>query len=375
MKELPWIVIGSPPCAAVSSLQGLCQRYFADPTLRERALERLREGLSHLRFGCAVYKWQLDRGAHILHEHPRGAWSWKLPVVKAITDRPEVQVVCGDQCPFGLSLDNQLVQKPTLWATDVPEIAEALSVRCSNRTLPRDRHHTHADIKGRSRNTERYPPALVKAVLRACRKARARENSLGAIEAMPTADEDDIQKVLEHEELEEQEPADTLNDSRKDSTTPHLIAEDSNLTRPVYDEYTGLELPLDKVQESREEELKFCAKLNVWDVVPRTECIERLGRRPFGTRWVTHNKGDLRTLDIRSRLVVQETKKVSTIAKNDFAAVFSATPPLESLRFILSITMSVSSDCGEHIVLRFLDVSRAHPHVPIKRLVYIELPN
>ena len=36
--------------------------------------------------------------------------------------------------------------------------------------------------------------------------------------------------------------------------------------------------------------------------------------------------------------------------------------------------MSVSQDSGEPIVLRFLDVSRAHPHVPIKRLVYIELP-
>ena len=90
--------------------------------------------------------------------------------------------------------------------------------------------------------------------------------------------------------------------------------------------------------------------------------------------WVTHNKGDLRTLDIRSRLVVQKTKKVSIIAKNDFAAVFSATPPLEPLRLILSITMSVGSDGGEPVVLRFLDVSRAHPHVPIKRLVYIELP-
>ena len=88
----------------MSSLQGLCQRYLADPELRERAKERLREGLSHLRFCCAVYKWQLDRGAHILHEHPRNAWSWKLPFVKAITDRSEVQVVCGDQCPFWTQL-------------------------------------------------------------------------------------------------------------------------------------------------------------------------------------------------------------------------------------------------------------------------------
>ena len=98
---------------------------------------------------------------------------------------------------FELRLDNFLVQKSTLWAADVPEIAEALNVTCSNRYLAHDLHHAHADIKGRARQIERYPPALVKAVLRACRKARAREFSLGAVEVMPTTDIDDIQKVFD----------------------------------------------------------------------------------------------------------------------------------------------------------------------------------
>ena len=100
-----------------------------------------------------------------------------------------------------------------------------------------------------------------------------------------------------------------------------------------------------------------------------------LGKPPLRTRWLDHNKGDSRQLDLRSRLVVQETKRVSSITADDIAGVFSATPPLEALRFLFSLAMSLQPLAGLIFVVRFLDVSRAHPHCVIHREVFIRLPS
>ena len=77
------------------------------------------------------------------------------------------------------------------------------------------------------------------------------------------------------------------------------------------------------------------------------QCYDRTGKPPLGTRWLDHNKGDSRQLDLRSRLVVQETKRVSSILADDIAGVFSATPPLESLRFLFSLCMSLPPLAGQ----------------------------
>ena len=114
--------------------------------------------------------------------------------------------------------------------------------------------------------------------------------------------------------------------------------------------------------KARADEIAFIDQLHVWDIVPLQMCFDRTGKPPLGTRWLDHNKGDSRQLDLRSRLVVQETKKVSSILADDIAGVFSATPPLEALRFIFSLCMSLPPLAGQIFTVRFLDVSRAHPH-------------
>ena len=75
--------------------------------------------------------------------------------------------------------------------------------------------------------------------------------------------------------------------------------------------------------------------------------------------------------------MIQEIKRVNCIAKDDAASTFSATPLLESLRLLLSITMTFSlhsSDPDKMLIVRFLDISRAHPHCDIRRRVFIRLP-
>ena len=84
-------------------------------------------------------------------------------------------------------------------------------------------------------------------------------------------------------------------------------------------------------------------------------------------RWIDCNKGDEQRPELRSRLVVQETRQTSTISVSDIAAVTSSTPPLEVVRLFCSLMMSMKGAGGEPLVLQFLDVSRAYPHAEVLR--------
>ena len=161
-SERPELVIGSPPCAQFSVLQALNNK---DPQVRQQALA---EGIRFLTFCCAVYRWQVERGAHFLHEHPWGASSWKLACVQSVSALPGVTVVCGDQCQFGQKAwhqgthgwERRHARKRTGWMTSLRPLAEALSCRCSG-------EHLHATlIGGTAKETERYPPRLVATILK-----------------------------------------------------------------------------------------------------------------------------------------------------------------------------------------------------------------
>ena len=48
----------------------------------------------------------------------------------------------------------------------------------------------------------------------------------------------------------------------------------------------------EKVKAARAEELEEFRKHEVYAKVPIEECIEVIGQRPIGSRWVDINKGD-----------------------------------------------------------------------------------
>ena len=75
---------------------------------------------------------------------------------------------------------------------------------------------------------------------------------------------------------------------------------------------------------------------------------------------------------VRSRLVATETKSQQTrlgIMRDD---VFSATPPLEAVRLLISMLMTETQD-NKTYKLMFIDISRAHFHSPARRKIYVEL--
>ena len=81
---------------------------------------------------------------------------------------------------------------------------------------------------------------------------------------------------------------------------------------------------------------------------------------------------------IRSRLCSREykTKKQGKIRSASPASqLFSATPPLEAVKVLVSILMSVSwSNKGKPLKLRHYYISRAHCQGTAQRLIYIKLP-
>ena len=88
-------------------------------------------------------------------------------------------------------------------------------------------------------------------------------------------------------------------------------------------------------------------------------------------RWIDCNRGDEQRLELRNRLVVRETRQTGTISVSDIAAVTSSTPPLEVVRLFCSLMMSMKGAGGEPLLVQFLDVSRAYPHVEVLRDVFL----
>ena len=130
---------------------------------------------------------------------------------------------------------------------------------------------------------------------------------------------------------------------------------------------TGLEPDPVGAAAARQAEIDFAWRLKAFEPRPRTEACQRMGRKPFGMRWIDCDKGDEERPELRSRFVVQETRQTGTISVSDIAAVTSSTPPLEVVRLFCSLMMSMKGAGGDPLVLQFLDVSRAYPHAEVLR--------
>lgn len=138
----------------------------------------------------------------------------------------------------------------------------------------------------------------------------------------------------------------------------------------IFDAITGAKLDWSKGREARSEEMSYMKKLNVRTFEPRSVCEEETGQPPLPTGWVDQNKGNDEDEDYRSRFVVRETKRMSTIEAGDAVSTFAATPPLEGPRLLISQCMSGRND----LVMGFIDISRAHLSSPTIRKIFVEPP-
>ena len=167
--------------------------------------------------------------------------------------------------------------------------------------------------------------------------------------------------------------------------------EDNDKENIFWDSVNGGWLPRREVHEARMEEMEYVRKMNVYSRVPWDESKRVTGRNPIKLRWVDTRKS---TGEIRSRLVAKEYRIDSR------PEMFSATPPLEAMKLLISIIVSAQvhpEDWGQwkHAEWRYtargrgvpkeawaddmvtalhVDVSRAYFHAPSKEAKYIEIP-
>ena len=96
------------------------------------------------------------------------------------------------------------------------------------------------------------------------------------------------------------------------------------------DDVHGGALPPELVRAARQKEIQFLQDRKVYSLSTTAEAFRLTRRPPLKLKWIDTNKGDKRLFNIRSRLVCTE------IRRKGIEAIFSATPPLESLRALVA---------------------------------------
>ena len=373
----PYCLIGSPGCTPFSALQALnAAQYGWSPEEVER---RRLAGVVHLEFVCRLYALQLKNNRYFLHEHPDTATSWREPCIANIMAHEGVGRVTADQCQYGQSdeFDNP-VKKATGWMSNSPCLREALSLRCSGMHGYCSRHKggRHRTVSGRlAREAAVYPFVLCKAILKGLQKQLRRD---GLVQDHVYG----IQPVWEEE---------VTTTTYRDFETGSLLsvseykhmegvfAAHAKSTEKFVDGMTGQPLDPDLVRAARAKELRYFEEKQVWVRRHREEALRRTGKRPITVKWIDVNKGDDESPNYRSRLVAREIRRPGE------DPIFAPTPPLESLRTVIS--MAATDFAGtkkrvraaaseERTQISFIDISRAYfcastdPDDPS----YVELP-
>ena len=80
-----YCIIGSPPCTMFSMLQEQTKSVTKNEQLVARASR-------HSDFYCGLYRYQLKRGKHFIHEHPWPARTWNINGIKELMKDPRVSV-------------------------------------------------------------------------------------------------------------------------------------------------------------------------------------------------------------------------------------------------------------------------------------------
>lgn len=343
----PLLLVGSPMCTWFSQLQAFNQRHM-DPREFRRNMDRAR---AHLKFVFELYQEQLQAGRYFLHEQPAHASSWKEPCVLDLLARfPDLYLVTSDLCQFGLVTDGPngpvAAKKPTRWLTNSPCLADRLDRKC-------DGAHIHQTLlNGRAKGAQVYPPGLCAAIVEGFKRQLHTD-------AAQQASTDSPLEV----------PAFNLEILAADPEDPEEPKAEDWQDWVARDDVHGGELPAHLVHQARCKELRYLQDRNVYAYSTWKEAIRNSGKPPLKLKWIDSNKGDEAAPRLRSRLVCTEVRPKGA------EAIFSATPPLETLRAL--IAKAACEDPGESrdpYKILLVDVSRAHFYAPATREVYIRLP-
>ena len=361
-REKPWLIIGSPPCTTFSVIQNLNLHKFKDDENWMSAFnERKKKAIEHMSFCMQLYQMQIQSGRYFLHEHPQGATSWDLEMVKEIESMGGVYKVSCDQCQYGLETsvkgESRPARKPTAFMSNSWFVTNELTRKC-------DGSHAHFSLmEGRAKKAEQYPDGLCKAVCVGMQKQQAYDKTgLCALYSIST-------KEREKSMIAAGMPPHWRDEQHEDQLEEQILQREIHLLRVkdgevwAKDDISGVALDPVEVQKARALEMDYFNKMQVYTRVDRS-CAR--GRKLIRTKWIDLNKGDTQSPNYRSRLVAMEF--------NEYVdpSLFAATPPLEAMRYIISRAATVAG--GKKRAVMSVDVSRADFNAECTRDVYIEIP-
>ena len=155
--------------------------------------------------------------------------------------------------------------------------------------------------------------------------------------------------------------------------SPHDESEEMERWRMMYDGYEFYDdmhefkkMDREAVIMARRTEMQFFQKMGVYVKVPRG-MAKMHGAKVITTKWLDTNKGDAESPNYRSRLVGREVKYDKRLD------LFSATPPLETLKVLISMCARRQHD-HEPCRMAVVDIKRAYFYAKARRAVFIEIP-
>ena len=107
--ETPELLVGSPMCAAFSTLQNL---NYSKMTAQE-IIDKVRAAMEHIRFTLMLCEKQVEAGRLFLFDHPVQAKSWSLSLVKRLYKYKRVVAVDYDFCQSGMPVSYTHLTLPT----------------------------------------------------------------------------------------------------------------------------------------------------------------------------------------------------------------------------------------------------------------------
>jgi hypothetical protein len=200
-----------------------------------------------------------------------------------------------------------------------PEILQRLKGKCSGKAglCSRPGGGAHSSCTGKTaRMAAIYPMKLCKAILQGCR-AQLREDGrifIGLVGIGPRE-------------------SDSWSDKKMEMKTEELLKVQiqPDEVEEYKDSVSGQVLNSTLVKEARRKEMEYFESMKVWVRRTGAESFRNMGKAPISVKWVDVNKGDDLNPNYRSRLVARE------IRRHGEEPIFAPTPPLGSLRTILSL--------------------------------------
>ena len=349
-RDKPLLLVACPMCGPFSSINDL--NYVKMNT--EEIQVKLKDAMMHMRFALCLCLKQLAAGRLFMFEHPSGASSWGTKMMQEMLGKEGVFLSKFDFCQLGMEVlgaDGGKVsaKKRTSVMTNSRHLAEILrQAQCSGA-------HRHEQlVGGKAKQCEVYPEKFAELICTALKReiadAKWRRRVTEKFEIGTVVEK--LMAVQAKMELEE---------------PPHE-ADGTTRLRELYanhefvDDVSGLMLDKALATSARKVEIDFFKDRGVYKKVVKEPWMSVIS-----TKWLDVNKGDEVTPNYRARLVGRE------IAWDKRDDLYAATPPLESLKAVLSVCASAQRGPQACRVMA-IDVKRAYFYAPATRPLFVKIP-